>query len=283
MNEDSTEVVDTSANTPSEAEDAVESMSSEAFLGGIDAAKESVESNEEATADKPKDESTDQAEEVDQTTEKVNDSSIASDEGMSESERNAYFAQRRIAAKQQNDNFIESLKTETREYVDEVDETKFEDMDPEQAEILKNAQKMTREMEVEKAIREVERSRETTAHSILEAESKLPAFNPNHKDYIGEELHNEALADWTAAYCRIEKDGQGNPQIVGVREGAPSPYAYLEEKAAKYTKFSKEMQARAQTHAARNNATAEIVPVQQSGKGDSLEELEERVGNISLA
>jgi hypothetical protein len=282
MEADTTQVEDPTANAPADADEAVESMSSEAFLGGVDATEKGVESKEETTEVTPA-EKTDQVEKADQNAEQEEVEDSGADKPMSESERNAYFAQRRIAAKQQNDAFIGDLKTETREYAEDVDETAFEDLSPEQAQILKDAQKMTREMQANEAVREVERVRESTAHSIIEAESRLDAFNPNHKDYIGEELHHEAIADWAAAYSVVRLDKQGNPQVVGVKEGAPSPYEYLEGKAAKYLKHSKELLARAQTNAARNAATTEVTPVQNSNKGgDSLQELEDRVGDISL-
>lgn len=271
-------------NGPSEVSERVESMSSEAFFGGVDAPDESVEVKDTAPVGTTEDEQTDQAEEADQNTEPAKEEAKALDGSMTESERNAYFAQRRIDSKVNNDKYIESLKAEVPNLVNDVDESKFENMDEEQAEILKNAQKMTRQMEANEAIREVERTRETTAHSIIMAESQIPAFNSTDKDhYVGDELYQDILNDWASANAIIENDSNGEPQVVGIKDGAPSPYEFLEKKAKSLAAFSSKFEARAQSNVARNQARAEVTPVNNSSKPSSFDELEERVGNISLA
>lgn len=271
-------------NEPSDVLERVESMGSEAFFGGVDASEESVETKEAAPVESTEDEKTDQVEKTDQTTETAKEEAKALDGSMTESERNAYFAQRRIDSKINNDKYIESLKAEVPNLVNDVDESKFENMDEEQAEILKNAQKMTRQMEANEAIREVERTRETTAHSIIMAESQIPAFNSTDKDnYVGDELYQDILNDWASANAIIENDSNGEPQVVGIKDGAPSPYEFLEKKAKSLAAYSSKFEARAQTNVARNQARAEVTPVNNSSKPSSFDELEERVGDISLA
>lgn len=271
-------------NEPSDVLERVESMGSEAFFGGVDASEESVETKETAPVESTEGEKTDQVEKTDQTTETAKEEAKALDGSMTESERNAYFAQRRIDSKVNNDKYIESLKAEVPNLVNDVDESKFENMDEEQAEILKNAQKMTRQMEANEAIREVERTRETTAHSIIMAESQIPAFNSTDKDnYVGDELYQDILNDWASANAIIENDSNGEPQVVGIKDGAPSPYEFLEKKAKSLAAFSSKFEARAQSNVARNQARAEVTPVNNSSKLSSFDELEERVGDISLA
>lgn len=272
-------------NEPSDDFEQIESMDSASFLGGVDATEEEKSSEEANVVDDAADEKTDQVdnESTDQNTEDAEEEDAGTDEPMTQSQRNAYFAQQRIAAKQSNDSFVEKLRSETKDYADDVDESKFENMDEETAEILKEAHRAARLSQANEAIRDVERSRENVANSLIMAESQLPAFNPNDKQhYVGEELYSEAMSDWAAAYAVIEKDSAGEAQIVGVKPNAPSPYEYLERKSNHFMALSDKLAARAQANVARNNASHEIVPVQQSSRSDSFDDLEERVGNISL-
>ena len=282
MQEDTVNTVD-ATQEPTDDFEQIESLSSEAFLSGEDDTYGSVEVEANDSVDTSKVEQTDQVEETDQNTEQANSSTQVNDGFQSEAERNAYYAQRRIAAKQTNDKFVENLREESKGYVDDIDESKFEDMDETQAEILKDAAKWARQNEADQAIREVERARETTAYSLLTAEQSIPEFNPKSSDFVGDELYQDAVTDWAAAHAIIKPDSNGEPQIVGIKPNAPSPYEYLEEKAANIRAYSVRLQARAQQNAARNNANNEIVPVHNTAKsGDSLDDLEARVGDISL-
>lgn len=225
-------------------------------------------------------------------------------EGMTDKERNNYFAQQRQARKESD--YVSTLRQKAQKYVDqksESDPEQYEDMDEAQAkkfqemdELKQKLERQDREREVETAIAQVERAREYTAMSFQQAQTSIPMFNPGDKANYNEMLHQEATVDWAAAYLETEVatdendqpilDESGTPirEIVGVKPGAPSPFDYLSQKADKFKTLLSQASARGQQNAQRNRASSELpssAPEKRSG--NSFEALEERIGNLPLA
>lgn len=286
MNEDAT--ASTASDTTDPLEAAVENFDLSGSDGGV-----SEESNQTADetveTDNTKETTTATNEEDTRQTESAESGKDQSDEvgKMTDKERNAYFAQRRIAAKEKDMDFIKSLRDEVKkDFVGEIDESEFEEMDDADASTarqLAEIQRTLRQQEADKAIEQVERARETTAFSILQAEKDIPMFNESSKDY-NPELHKEALADWAEAYLITRPDQNGDLQILGVKDGAPTPHEYLTRKADIYTGLLRQAAARGQANAQRNRDIAETPTSGSSHRNSSsLEAIEDNIGDVPLA
>ena len=233
------------------------------------------------------------ADSVEQQTgiESEDDAKGASDnpDNMSEAERNNYFAQRRIAAKQQaaqaDSQLLKELSNQAiNDFINvEPDEQDFEDMDPAVADQLRELRRNERARQAEQALMQVKQTREQTRLSVMQAESSIPLFNPSDPHY-NQFLHEEALSEWAHRYAIVAEDANGNPQIVGTHEGAPSPLEYLQTKAPQYEAMIKAERSRGQRSAQRNraNSSGSGSASRSTGSADRMSDLEARIGDVPL-
>lgn len=269
MDEDEPIMLDDSTDTTTEP-----STSNEDVIEHDTDSLNEEEDDFDSTEEQPIDSTTENEDEMNQPTDQAeqenpNDPTA----GMDDKQRNAYFAQQRIAAKQaaeqSSNEFISKLRDQSQAYVDQVDTEKYEDIDETVASQLLSLEKFQRQAEVDKAIAQVERARESTALSFSQAETTIPMFNPSDKESYQPELHKEAMTDWAEAYLVTEQDEDGVPQIVGTKQGAPSPLEYLTQKASRYENVLKSVSAQSQAIAQRNHLAGETPGVQQTVKKDT--------------
>lgn len=284
MDEDASASVDTSTNDSSAS---IENYDFSKPDGGL---RESVASNDADADDESQAQLEDGAEQ-----EEVDDSANNAQSGetdpskMSDSERNNYFAQRRIAEKkggeQADQAFAGDLRTLlAKEYVGvETDEESLENMDPEVAEHIRQLRQSRREDEADRAIERITTARSNTRLSVMEAETSIPMFNPADKAYNGA-LHEQALSDWAHRALIVQPDAKGVPQVIGMRAGAPTALEYLKEQATKYEGILKAASLRGQRAAQMNinrNTPRSTSNVGRSG-GNSAADIEARIGDIPL-
>ena len=207
---------------------------------------------------------------------------------MTPEERNNWAAQRRIAAKtagkQADESFLGQLRDVVRgDYIDiDPNEDAYEDMDPQVAEQLRELRQSERAREAERAIERIATVRETTRLGILQAESSVPMFNEADPTY-NQTLHNMALSNYAHRYLEVRPGPDGEPQIVGTKEGAPSPLEYLQEQAQEFEGILKAERLSGQMTAQRNSSRADIGSSSAPAPaGNSVGAIESRIGDIPL-
>lgn len=195
---------------------------------------------------------------------------------MSDKERNKYFAERRIAAKESDRKFFDTIRAEvTDKFVnatDDTDSTDYDLMDPDVAEQLRahnaqmqEVQKYVRHMEAERQIQKLESARENVALGFLQGESSIPLFNPQNKDTYNPQLHEKVQADWANQFLEVSLIN-GEPQVIGIQEGAPTPLEYMQEQATFYQNLLGGAAAKGQAAARKNLGRSETAG---SAKADS--------------
>lgn len=287
MNED-TMSTDTSTTDSSSA---IENFDFSKPDGGLLATEEQQEDSSTTAATDEADQQDDAEQDQDEQDEQSENESGSQDDisKMSEKERNNYFAQRRIAeqqsAKEADATFLGQLRDNVKsKYIDvEPDEQAFENMDPDVAEMLRQTRQNERMREAERAIERIASVRDNTRLSILQAESSIPMFNPASDSY-DEFFHEEALSGWAHRYAEVANGPDGKPQIVGVKDGAPTPLEYLQTKAPEYEKRLKAAQVRGQQLQRRNVEQADVASSNSitTAKSNSMQSIEDRIGNITL-
>lgn len=284
MGEDASASVDTSANDSSAS---IENFDFSKPDGGL---SEAASSNDAAADDdqaQPEDGA--EQEEVDNPADQPQQGDPDPSK-MSDSERNNFFAQRRIAEKkggeQADQAFAGDLRTLLdQEYVGvEPDEEALENMDPEVAEHIKQLRQSERARDAERAVERITAVRSNTRLSVMEAETSIPMFNPADKAYNGA-LHEQALSDWAHRALIVQPDAKGVPQVIGMRAGAPTALEYLQEQAQKFESVLKAASLRGQRAAQMNqnrNTPRSTTSVARSGD-NSASAIEARIGDIPLS
>lgn len=209
---------------------------------------------------------------------------------MSDSERNNYFAQRRIAEKRGGEQADKAFEGDLRtmfkeEYIGvETNEEALENMDPDVAEEIRQLRQSRRADEAERAVERITAMRQDTRSSIMQAETSIPMFNPADKAY-NETLHEQALSDWAHRALVVQPDRNGVPQVIGVKPGAPTALEYLQEQASKYESVLKAASLRGQRAAQmnQNRDTARSASSVPRSGGNSTADIEARIGNIPLS
>lgn len=210
-------------------------------------------------------------------------------------EHNRVHMEQRLAAKQQADQrnaaFLGNLREEVMKAVPEVDESRYEELADELGEDSADVQRRLdmleyreQQQQAEAAIQQVESQRNFIGMNIAQAEAKIPLFNEASPEY-NQTLHEAVLSDWAAANLETVTDRQGNTQILGMRQGAVSPEQYMQEKAKMFGEVLQISSARGQANAQKNRKAGESPYSSTSSKsrGNSLDALEERIGDISLS
>ena len=209
---------------------------------------------------------------------------------MSDKERNNYYAQQRIESRragvQVDKSFADDLRSMAREaFIDiEPDEAALEDMDPAVADQIRQLRRNERARDAERAIEQIGAVRENTRLSIMQAEASIPMFNPADKSY-NQPLHEEAISNWAHRYLEVEEDSKGNPQVIGVKPGAPTALEYLQEQAKKYEGILKAASLKGQRAAQmnQNRADGRSASAIARGGGNTVSEIESRIGDIPLS
>ncbi len=271
-----------STDTSTNSSDLLDSYDLSKPDGGIDETS-SVEENDEADR-------TDNSEDTNQTDNDEGGNENVDPSKMSEAERNNFYAQRRIAAQKQSredDNRLLGTLRENAlaEFVDtEPDEQDFEDMDPAVAEQLRELRRNERARKAEAALGQIQTTREQTRLGFMQAESTIPLFNPNSENY-NQRLHEMAVSNWAHQYAEIAVDPDGEPQVVGIAQGAPSPLEYLQQVAPEFEAILKSERARGQRATAHNRAVSEAPASSgySTGGGNSMDAIEKRIGDIPLS
>lgn len=249
--------------------------------GGIE--ESDTESNDEA-------DQTGKSEDTNQTENDETDTGEPDPSKMTEAQRNNFYAQRRIAAQRESREADTRLLGEIRDnvmqkYIDEEpNDQDFEDMDPAVADQLRALRRNERARDAEAALAQVKTVREQTRLGFMQAESSIPLFNPSSDSY-NERLHSMAMSNWAHNYAEVAPDANGQPQIVGIVNGGPSPLEYLQQVAPEFEAILKEERARGQRATAHNRAVSEA-PVSSgygTGGGNSMEAIEKRIGDIPLS
>ena len=258
--------------------------------GGLLGASQQQNTNDSGDA------TTDEADQQDKAVEQADDtqddaaqSEVQTDDvsKMTPEERNNWAAQRRIAARTAGEKtdkaFLGQLRDKVgNEYVDvEPDEAAFEDMDPQVAEQLRRLRQGERAREAERAIDKIATSRETTRLGVLQAETSIPMFNEADPAY-NQRLHAIALSNYAHRYLEVRPGPDGEPQVVGTKEGAPSPLEYLQEQAQEFGEILKAERLNGQMAARRNSARADIGSSNAPRQSSSVDAIESRIGNIPL-
>lgn len=180
-------------------------------------------------------------------------------QGMSEKERNAYFAQRRIADRQaraalQEDAYITELNDRLGQQF--TDQQPPEDADELESQVFQNNQ-MIQKMAAERAIEKVQNTRESLSLGIAQAETSIPMFNPED-DSFNQALYDEAMGTYADLYLETAIDAQGTPQVIGLKPGAPPVYQFLKDKSDMYEGIIKTARATGQANALRSRANASV-------------------------
>jgi hypothetical protein len=212
-------------------------------------------------------------------------------------EHNRTFAEQRLAAKREMEvadtAFKQSLNQQIQEkFVGQLDESKYEQIAEEEGQSVADMRRQLDEMQLrdrqregEAKLAELEQLQMNVGMDLVHAQNSIPMFNPNDKANFREDLLIDAQRSWAQENAILHRDDNGNVFIVGVQPGAPSPYQYLNEKAGFYESLMKESALRGQEDAARNRSRAEPESSAQmpTGNSSTLNDLEERIGNIPLA
>lgn len=214
-------------------------------------------------------------------------------ENPDEKERNREFAERRIAAREEEKARLEALRKRGKEnFVGELDESKYDRLREEFGEDIANMAKQNdqiaidqRNQQLDTQLDNIQRDRETISLSVDRAELAIPMFNPSNRDEYQEELHKDALASYAEAYMETEEDENGNLFIIGLKKNAPSPLEYLTQKAEMYKKHFKKIEARAQSNAQHNRLSAETPSsgASTTTSVDPIDDFEEKFGNIPVS
>lgn len=180
---------------------------------------------------------------------------------MSEAERNNFFAQRRIAEqrvhREQDARLADDLRDKAIDFIDvDPDEQDLAEMDEVVAEQIRTLRRNERARLAESAIADAIKSRSEIRSSFEQAETTISLFNPA-SDAYNQTLHNMALSEWAVRYGEVVTDANGEPQLVGVKDGAPLPYEYLKEIAPRYESILRSERIRGQQTAAINQSRSE--------------------------
>lgn len=245
---------------------------------------EDIDTNEEVDKDQ---QNADEGGELD---ERDSDDDESSDEdfnpyALPDNERNAYFAQRRIAAKQQDQQIISDFREQVHERIaEDLEDVDYGDIPPEAAEQMRQNTLEQKKIQAEMQLQQVELNRDRLVNSFDAAESSIPLFNRGDKANYNEGLHNFAIEQYEQAYIETAEDANGNPFVIGVRDGAPTPQQYLENLAKTVGGAMTRASAKGQAAARRNYARVEQPSSSEgmSTSDNSIEALEERIGDLPL-
>lgn len=197
---------------------------------------------------------------------KSEDEQSDDDESRKEHNRQAY-EQRQTAkreAEQRNQQFLSSLRDKFMDRIEQVDESKYEDIAEEQGQEQADIQRRLDALEqaeqrqqASAALQQIESQRNFIGMNIAQAESKIPLFNPEDKENYNKDLHESVLADWASSSLETFVDQDGSVQILGLRQGAQSPEEYMREKAQVFGRVLQFQSAKAQSDAQRNKKVGE--------------------------
>lgn len=231
--------------------------------------------NHDDVADEMSDQNNDQENSVDENdSEKLN----SSQQEMSEKERNAYYAQRRIEAREKNKSVMDELRNRVVEKINEnYSNVSYGDIPEEAAEQLRQNAIQNERMRAEIELERVSLQRETIANSFERAEESIQVFNQSSSSF-NSELHDLAMQSYADAYLETVQNSEGEQVIIGLREGSPNPYDYMKRIADVYYNSSKQVAQKAQEAAQRNLSRSEHRGnyISQSGSYEDLSPKEMR-------
>lgn len=265
--------------TPTTNEDTIEmdadDFKDDALEGTSEEIDETTETQNDTTDESSADEDT--SNDKDESDQPSDDHDEFNPYNLPEKERNAYFAQRRIAAKQANEAAIQDLRSSVAERIDEkYEEVDYGDISPEAAHQLREGAKANELMRAEMQIERVNVNRESLANGIERAETNIPVFNRGDSEHYNAELHEHALKSYADAYLDTVKGKDGNLMVIGIKDGAPSPEEHMQTIAQLYGNVTQKATAKGQAAARRNMGRAEHsgsnVKVNTSYDNMSLEE-----------
>lgn len=212
-------------------------------------------------------------------------------------EHNRLNAQRRIAAREQqetvNSQFLNNLREHvSQQMIGEIDEEKYQEIAEQDGQAVADTQRRLDEFEMrekqrelDEGLRQIEHFQSQIGMEIAQAQNSIDLFNPGKKDSYNESLLQEAQRSWVREHAVMQADENGNVFILGAKDGAPSMYEYLNEKAGFYQDILQKASLRGQQAAQRTAGRADFRAKETSKtkESNSLQALEDRVGDIPLA
>lgn len=278
------EGADTSANTQEPSTD--EFVDSFNFEGDdIEDVNPEVEDTEQVDETETSDSGNEESQEVEDATQ--DDTQDDGTEGMSEEERkehNRVNAERRIAARQQQEQasseFLNRLRQEAAEkFLGDQDEDKYQDIAEQEGETVAEQQRRLDAMErrakeqmIESELKAIESFQSRVGMEVAQAENSIPLMNPRDKQNYDPEVAADIQRAWAKEHAVIQMDDNGNAHILGQRDNSPSLYEYAQERANFYSSLLKKAATRGQQVARMNASTADFRPTSQPTSNVSEEQ-----------
>jgi triacylglycerol lipase len=219
---------------------------------------EESQKEEETSEDESQDDDAETAPETEQddaSEETQQDSDIPEDP----KERARYFYDQRQQSRV-SDDYVEELRNKANETLATIED--------------KQEQRL-QALEVERYIEKVENERQSLVNQNQQVQLDFPMFNPHSKDF-NQKAYDHFLDEFSNAYLETDNNGE-------IIRPKASLYEYMKTKADLLGEFGQANQRKGQENEAHMRAQA-ISPSAGGAKsgGDSLDDLEERLANVSI-